>query len=54
MTSAEEAIENQWDHVDDFKWLKAGHSPNWSILPEEDRVDDKVWANVVTLAQRKA
>ena len=21
-----------WDQVDDFKWLRAEHSPNWSTL----------------------
>jgi len=28
---------NQWDQVDDFNWLKAHHSPNWSIMTNEDR-----------------
>ncbi|KAI3914674.1 hypothetical protein MKW92_011348 [Papaver armeniacum] len=27
-----------WANVDDFKWLRAVQSPNWSILPEEERV----------------
>ncbi|TXG56698.1 hypothetical protein EZV62_018011 [Acer yangbiense] len=30
-----------WANVDDFKWLRAMQSPNWSILPEEERVGDK-------------
>ncbi|KAK1753086.1 tubulin binding cofactor C-domain-containing protein [Echria macrotheca] len=34
---------NQWDQVDDFKWLKADHSPNWSILPEEERLGAEAW-----------
>ena len=38
---------SQWDQVDDFKWLKAEHSPNWSILPPEERVVDEVWRDVV-------
>ncbi|TXG61490.1 hypothetical protein EZV62_012853 [Acer yangbiense] len=29
-----------WANVDDFKWLRAMQSPNWSILPEEERVGD--------------
>lgn len=29
---------NLWDQVDDFGWLKADRSPNWSILPEAERV----------------
>eukprot|EP01064_Diplonema_japonicum_P035413 TRINITY_DN7661_c0_g1_i1.p1 TRINITY_DN7661_c0_g1~~TRINITY_DN7661_c0_g1_i1.p1 ORF type:complete len:303 (+),score=94.67 TRINITY_DN7661_c0_g1_i1:66-911(+) len=28
---------NKWDQVNDFKWLKAQHSPNWHIIPEEER-----------------
>ncbi|KAF3439332.1 hypothetical protein FNV43_RR17609 [Rhamnella rubrinervis] len=27
-----------WANVDDFRWLRAVQSPNWSILPENDRV----------------
>ncbi|OWM65637.1 tubulin-folding cofactor C [Punica granatum] len=27
-----------WSSVDDFKWLKAVQSPNWSVLPEDKRV----------------
>jgi hypothetical protein len=33
--------------VDDFKWLKAGHSPNWSILPEAERLKEEIWINSV-------
>ncbi|KAL1602672.1 hypothetical protein SLS60_006090 [Paraconiothyrium brasiliense] len=29
---------NQWDQIDDFKWLKVEPSPHWSILPESERV----------------
>lgn len=29
---------NNWDQVDDFNWLAAGTpSPNWTIIPENDR-----------------
>ena len=27
---------NFWDQVDDFKWLKAEPSPNWSVLRNDD------------------
>ncbi|XP_054807316.1 tubulin-folding cofactor C [Prosopis cineraria] len=27
-----------WANVDDFKWLRATQSPNWSILPENERI----------------
>lgn len=40
-------IRNHWDEVDDFKWLKAEHSPNWSILPEGERITEDVWSKVV-------
>ncbi|KAI1407282.1 TBCC-domain-containing protein [Hypoxylon sp. FL1857] len=39
--------ENQWDQVDDFKWLKSEPSPNWAILPEEKRIPEDVWKNSV-------
>ncbi|RGP78086.1 putative tubulin folding cofactor c [Fusarium longipes] len=46
-TEAEEPDENQWDQVDDFKWLKAGHSPNWTTLSENERLSDDLWRDVV-------
>jgi len=47
MISGETSVQNQWDQVDDFKWLKAEHSPNWSILPDEQRLREEVWTTVV-------
>jgi len=47
VTASEEPIKNHWDQVDDFKWLKAEHSPNWSILPEEQRLRSEIWTKVV-------
>ncbi len=47
MTEKEEQQRNQWDQVDDFKWLKMDHSPNWSILPEEERLPEDIWKNTV-------
>ncbi|KAI0475550.1 TBCC-domain-containing protein [Xylariaceae sp. FL0804] len=38
---------NQWDQVDDFRWLKTEPSPNWRVLPPAERVPEDVWANVV-------
>ncbi|KAF1843758.1 tubulin-specific chaperone c [Cucurbitaria berberidis CBS 394.84] len=38
---------NQWDQIDDFKWLKAEPSPHFTILPEAQRVQDTVWRDVV-------
>ncbi|KAI0154535.1 tubulin binding cofactor C-domain-containing protein [Xylariaceae sp. FL1272] len=38
---------NQWDKVDDFKWLKAEASPNWRVVPEDERLKDGVWRDKV-------
>ncbi|XP_037073515.1 tubulin-specific chaperone C-like, partial [Pollicipes pollicipes] len=38
-TTGLSADRNSWNDVDDFNWLsKAQRSPNWSILPEEERL----------------
>jgi hypothetical protein len=26
-----------WDNVKDFRWHKSTHSPNWRVMPEEER-----------------
>lgn len=46
-TDKDRNSDNQWDKVDDFKWLKAGHSPNWSTLPEGSGLGEDVWTKVV-------
>lgn len=38
---------DQWDQIDDFKWLKAEQSPNWSLLPAENIVPEEVWREIV-------
>ncbi|POS86500.1 hypothetical protein EPUL_001142 [Erysiphe pulchra] len=38
---------NKWDQVEDFNWQKTEHSPNWKILPEEERLVERIWTNVV-------
>jgi hypothetical protein len=40
-------VENFYDQVDDFKWLKAEHSPNWSVMEAAKRVKDAVWKDIV-------
>ncbi|KAK0725423.1 tubulin binding cofactor C-domain-containing protein [Lasiosphaeris hirsuta] len=47
LTEREEKGTNQWDQVDDFKWLKADHSPNWSVLPEDERLPVEIWKKAV-------
>ena len=36
---------NQWDQIDDFKWLKVEPSPNFSVLEEAQRIGDDVWGD---------
>lgn len=47
MTDQEGREENLWDQVDDFKWLKAEQSPNWTVVPEEERLGEEVWREAV-------
>lgn len=47
LTEADKSTENQWDQVDDFKWLKTTPSPNWTTLSEAQRLDDEVWTKIV-------
>ncbi|EHK23533.1 uncharacterized protein TRIVIDRAFT_82412 [Trichoderma virens Gv29-8] len=47
LTEADKSTENQWDQVDDFKWLKTTQSPNWTTLSEAQRLDDEVWTKIV-------
>ncbi|KAH7393975.1 tubulin-specific chaperone-like protein c [Phaeosphaeria sp. MPI-PUGE-AT-0046c] len=46
-TPAMAQVANRWDHIDDFKWLKAEASPNFSLLEEAQRVEDGVWRDKV-------
>ena len=39
--------EDMWQEVDDFKWLKAEASPNWSVLELEKRISADVWNKVL-------
>lgn len=41
-----ENVKNLWDQVDDFKWLKSEHSPNWAVLPEKQRIPRQRWEEV--------
>nr|ACU23700.1 unknown [Glycine max] len=33
-----DAETGNWSNVDDFRWLRAVQPPNWSVLPENERV----------------
>ncbi|GAD99421.1 tubulin-specific chaperone c, putative [Paecilomyces variotii No. 5] len=41
-----EASDN-WNQVEDFKWIKLEPSPNWSLLDPNDAVPEEVWAEMV-------
>ncbi|CAZ85520.1 unnamed protein product [Tuber melanosporum] len=41
-----ESVKNLWDQVDDFKWLKSGHSPNWEVMGEKERIGRGEWEDV--------
>lgn len=43
LTDKEKSETNMFDQVDDFKWLKAAASPNWSLLPESEAIPEEVW-----------
>ena len=47
MVETDKVIPNQYDQVDDFKWLKAEASPNWKVSEVESRIKDEVWRDVV-------
>ncbi len=38
---------NLWDRVDDFKWLKSEPSPHWKVLEESERIEERVWSEIV-------
>lgn len=48
-----EETEDHWNEVDDFKWLKAEHSPNWCVMSEEEMLQERVWKEVVPGAPGK-
>lgn len=42
MAPLDGTISDQWDQIHDFNWLKAGHSPNWTILePGKRKLSDQ-------------
>ncbi|THV97905.1 TBCC-domain-containing protein, partial [Aureobasidium pullulans] len=46
-TEKDAEIQNLYDQVDDFKWLKAEHSPNWSVLDKDSYIKNEVWKDIV-------
>jgi hypothetical protein len=42
---------NMWHSVDDFKWHRAQHSPNWSVLPEAERSHFRSPSELVTMGE---
>lgn len=47
LQGGDQEAQNMYAQVDDFKWLRNEPSPNWSLLPKDGMVDDKVWRETV-------
>lgn len=47
MDPSQDLSANKWDQVEDFNWQKTEHSPNWTILPEDERLVESIWTTVV-------
>ncbi|CAJ2509568.1 Uu.00g145940.m01.CDS01 [Anthostomella pinea] len=47
-TNAKTTEKNQWNQVDDFKWLKSEPSPNWSVMPEGKQIPEHAWKIIVS------
>lgn len=47
LTDKQKAETNMYDQVDDFKWLKATPSPNWSVLPDEQAIPEDQWQTIL-------
>ncbi|KAK5689375.1 hypothetical protein LTR17_026292 [Elasticomyces elasticus] len=47
MTEDDQNVKSQWSEIDDFKWLRSEPSPNWSVLAEKERVEPKLWRDVI-------
>jgi len=47
MTESDQKVDNKFDQVEDFKWLKPEQNPNWSILEPSSRVKDDLWTQAV-------
>lgn len=37
-------VSNAWEDVKDFKWHRAQKSPNWDVIPMEEREADALAA----------
>lgn len=38
---------NMFDQVDDFKWLRAEASPNWSTMREDEAITEAAWQEIL-------
>lgn len=49
LTDGQDPSTNQWNQVDDFNWLKAEASPNWSTLSAQDDgwIEPRFWETTV-------
>ena len=41
-----ESTTNRFDQVDDFKWLRSEQSPNWSLLKQDQAIQESTWQKI--------
>jgi tubulin-specific chaperone C len=46
MTRELRKIMNNWDQIDDFKWLKAEPSPHFRLLDSQQLVLSQIWIDI--------
>jgi hypothetical protein len=46
-TSETSSTPNQYDQIDDFKWLKSEPSPHFSLISPVDYIKEEVWRDTV-------
>ncbi|KAF2737903.1 TBCC-domain-containing protein [Polyplosphaeria fusca] len=47
ITSETSSSQNQWDQIDDFKWLKSEPNPHFKLISPQDVIEEEVWKNTV-------
>lgn len=38
---------NMYDQIDDFRWLRAEHSPNWRVMQPDEQIKQDVWETIL-------
>ncbi|KAF2267675.1 TBCC-domain-containing protein [Lojkania enalia] len=40
-------FQNQWDQIDDFRWLQTESNPHFNLLSATNRIEESVWRDIV-------